>query len=81
MEYATTRQAVNEWVEYVGYQNPETEYLLSDYDTWEVNPHYRGPKGPHPEDEPAWGRSWMDRWQSHQTGAEPVPCCPLEFPF
>ena len=44
------QEAVREWAYNVGHDNPDQAWLLSDYDTWERNPFYRGPKVPHPED-------------------------------
>ena len=44
------REAVREWVWTVGQDRAEQQWVLSDYDTWERNPHYRGPDQGHPED-------------------------------
>lgn len=41
------QQAVREWAWVVGAEVPDRQWLLSDYDSWERNPHYRGPD---PED-------------------------------
>lgn len=30
---------------------PTEEWILTDFDTWVKNPNYRGPIGPHPEDD------------------------------
>ena len=38
------------WRWTVGADRPDQEWLSSDFDTWEKNPHYRGEPGPHPED-------------------------------
>lgn len=46
---ATQEEAVNEFVDHAGLDDPEREWILSDYDTWHHNPHYSGPKGRHPE--------------------------------
>lgn len=48
---ATPGEAVKEWAYNAGAAYPGDAWLLSDYDTWERNPHYRGPKVPHPEDD------------------------------
>lgn len=42
--------AVREWAWSVGRDYPNAQWLLSSYDTWERNPHYRGPEQRHPED-------------------------------
>lgn len=42
--------AMNEWALVVGQDRPDRAWLLSDYDVWVVNPHYTGPRQPHPED-------------------------------
>ena len=42
--------AVREWAWVVGAEVPDRQWLLSDYDSWERNPHYRGPDQGHPED-------------------------------
>jgi hypothetical protein len=45
------QDAVREWASITGFHFPEREWLLSDYDTWERNPHYTGKLGRHPEDD------------------------------
>ena len=44
------QEAVREWAWVVGQDRPDQQWVLSDYDTWERNPHYRGPDLGHPED-------------------------------
>jgi len=44
------QEAVREWSWNVGSDRPTEQWLLSDYDTWERNPHYVGPDQGHPED-------------------------------
>ena len=41
--------ALNQYAEAYGEERPNTEYILSPYDTWLRNPYYRGRKGPHPD--------------------------------
>lgn len=48
--YATVRDAIREWVQVVGAERPDQEYLFSNYDTIELNPFYTGPRGPHPDE-------------------------------
>jgi hypothetical protein len=43
-------EGVREWVRNVGQDRPDQQWILSDYDSWEKNPFYRGPNQPHPED-------------------------------
>ena len=45
------REAVREWVWNVGQDRADQQWVLSNYDTWERNPHYTGPDQGHPEDE------------------------------
>ena len=45
------QEAVREWVWNVGQDRADQQWILSDYDTWERNPHYTGPDQGHPEDE------------------------------
>ena len=33
-----------------GEEQPDREWILSNFDTWVRNPHYTGEPGPHPED-------------------------------
>lgn len=47
---ANMQEAVREWVWIVGKDNPDQQWLLSNYNTWEKNPYYRGPIEKHPED-------------------------------
>ena len=44
------QQAIREWAWVVGAERPDQQWLLTDYDSWEPNPHYRGPDQGHPED-------------------------------
>jgi hypothetical protein len=50
MPLATEADAVREYVHNVGGHDPDRCWILSQYDTWERNPFYRGPPQPHPED-------------------------------
>lgn len=43
-------EAIREWVWVVGKDHPDTQWLCSNYDSWELNPHYTGPDQGHPED-------------------------------
>lgn len=43
------QEAVREWAWIVGQDYPDRQWLLTDYDTWERNPHYRGQEQVHPE--------------------------------
>lgn len=46
----TGSEALREFGNNCGYDNPDTEWLLSDWDVWVRNPYYSGPRGPHPEE-------------------------------
>jgi hypothetical protein len=35
----------------VGEHRPDHEWILTNYDVWVKNPHYKGEPGPHPEDD------------------------------
>ena len=48
---ATKTDACREYARNVGMDRPEQPWILTDYDTWERNPHYTGPPAPHPESE------------------------------
>jgi len=48
---ATYGEAFKEYAYNAGSETPEQEWILTPWDTWEVNPHYTGPKGRHPEDD------------------------------
>lgn len=41
--------ALREWAFNVGQDRLDRQWLLTDYDSWEKNPHYRGPDQGHPE--------------------------------
>jgi hypothetical protein len=43
------QEAVREWTYIVGAENPDRPWILSDWDTWEKNPFYKGPPVDHPE--------------------------------
>ena len=44
------QEAVREWAWIVGQNHLDTQWLLTNYDTWECNPHYCGPEQRHPEE-------------------------------
>lgn len=46
----TTQELVREWASQYGSAHTDQQWLLSDWDTWERNPHYVGPEQAHPED-------------------------------
>lgn len=48
---ATPTEAMHEWARNIGSFDrfANQQWLLSDYDVWVQNPHYRGPRQPHPE--------------------------------
>lgn len=48
---ATPREACREYAWVVGQDCRDQAWILTDYDTWEPNPHYTGPAVPHPEDD------------------------------
>jgi hypothetical protein len=51
-EPSTTSELVREQAAYDGQFCPNIAWILSDFDTWERNPHYTGPANPrHPEDD------------------------------
>ena len=60
------QEAIREWVWIVGAERLDQQWLLSDYDSWERNPHYRGPDQGHPEDyydpdgQPDEAQEWHD---------------------
>jgi hypothetical protein len=44
------QEAVAQWANVYGSEHPDQAWILSDYDSWERNPHYTGPEQRHPED-------------------------------
>lgn len=59
-----TRELLREWAWTVGAKLPDVQWILSDLDTWELNPHYDGEEQMHPEyedyDEPTEAQEWHD---------------------
>lgn len=45
------REAIEEQRLIFGSENPEKQWILSSWDTWERNPFYIGPDQGHPEDD------------------------------
>jgi hypothetical protein len=45
------QEAIREWVWVVGRDRKDRQWILSNYDSWERNPHYSGPDQGHPEDD------------------------------
>lgn len=60
------QEAVREWAWTVGSTKKYQQWLLSDYDTWEPNPHYVGPNQGHPED----GELLCTVWASFKEASE-----------
>ena len=54
-------RAFSDFAQLNGAVEPEREWLLSDYDVWVRNPHYRGEPGAHPEDDEYWQASDEER--------------------
>jgi hypothetical protein len=48
---ATYGMAFKEYARNAGAERPEQAWILTPWDTWEPNPHYRGPAVRHPEDD------------------------------
>ncbi len=51
MPLATYDDARAEFARNAGSDRPDSEWILTPFDTWERNPAYCGPKGRHPEDD------------------------------
>ena len=47
---ATPSDAIREYTYNYGMDNPDMEWIVSPYDTWERNPYYTGKPGPHSEE-------------------------------
>ena len=48
----TPQQEANEEMKQIfGMENPDRQWILTDYDVWEKNPFYSGPEQQHPEDD------------------------------
>ena len=47
---ATYSDAMREYAMNVGAEQADRAWILTDYDVWVANPHYRGAPQPHPED-------------------------------
>ena len=45
------QQALREWAWIVGAERLDQQWLLTDCDSWEPNPHYTGSDQGHPEDQ------------------------------
>lgn len=48
--FASHDDAMREFAFNAGEERPEAAWLLTSYDVWVRNPHYKGPPVPHPED-------------------------------
>jgi hypothetical protein len=73
---ATIPEAIREWAWNVGYlpDHIDSQWLLTDYDSWERNPHYTGPDQGHPEDAVWEGEHEASeaRWEAAQLAADPA---------
>lgn len=54
-------EAIQEQRQIFGMENPDSQWILSSWDTWERNPFYHGPEQQHPEDDSSY-----EDWQSHE---------------
>ena len=43
----------------------DAPWVLTDRDVWHLNPFYRGPRMPHPEDEDGWAMVAGGTWEAH----------------
>lgn len=48
---ATPADAMRQYADVVGNDHPDREWILTDYDVWVQNPHYKGLPQPHPEED------------------------------
>jgi hypothetical protein len=48
---ATYSDAFKEYARNAGHERPDSEWILTPWDTWEKNPWYSGKPGRHPEDD------------------------------
>jgi hypothetical protein len=48
---ATQAEAAQEYGRNAGMDDPDREWILTPWDSWERNPFYTGPRGRHPEDD------------------------------
>lgn len=55
------REAIEEQRQIFGAENPDRQWILSSWDTWERNPFYTGPEQQHPECDMA-----HEDWEAHQ---------------
>ena len=59
-QFATTRDHVSEYARNHGALEPLRPYILSPFDTWEVNPFFVGPRPPHPESGEEEINAWIE---------------------
>ena len=45
------QEAHAEMTQIFGMENPDSQWILTDYDVWVKNPYYHGPEQQHPEDD------------------------------
>jgi hypothetical protein len=45
------QEAHAEMIQIFGMENPDRQWILTDYDVWEKNPFHNGPEQQHPEDD------------------------------
>ncbi len=60
MPLATYGEAFKEYARNAGEEKPDTEWILTPWDTWERNPWYHGKPGRHPEEDYP---DPVDRWE------------------
>jgi hypothetical protein len=61
------QEAHAEMIQIFGMENPDRQWILSDYDVWERNPFYSGPEQQHPED-----NTPSDEWEPYSTNPHVV---------
>ena len=57
-ELATPHDAMLEYASEVGYERPDSAWILTPYDVWVANPFYSGPEVPHPESDYQSDEEW-----------------------
>ncbi len=78
MVLATISEAVYEFTENVGRDNPDQAWILSNYDTWHSNPFYRGEPVPHPEEAAEAAEAELERLSlQNSSGVDMVSLRPV----
>lgn len=74
MVLATYDEAAAEYARNAGSERPDCDWILTPFDVWMPNPHFRGVRGPHPECDDDYDDGLYGPWRpASQLTSDDIP--------